>query len=142
MSEVMGKCVIQAETTNGSLVEWSGDTLSWSLDSDYIVNYEPTSFTYTHGSAGNDTLEDDLERLTSGSKKESKRMLYEVFIVDPELEEVVYHTYKVATSATGAERKVLTSIQLDKDVEDLDFITRKIGDVRSKKEVQEVKVVE
>lgn len=76
------------------------------------------------------------------------RSLYEVFIVDPRLDDksnpVLAHRFEVAESETAARLKAALSYfgaeHVD-DIEDYDIIVRRIGDVRPKRKVREVKVV-
>lgn len=86
-----------------------------------------------------------MEVIENHFQKENQRMLYEIFIVNPEAsegDEIIHHDFYIAKSKSGAEHKALQKIKLKGDVEDYDFIVRSIGDVRTKREVQEVKVVE
>jgi hypothetical protein len=73
--------------------------------------------------------------------KERKPMrgLFEVFVVDPESGEVAMREVVVADSDDKARLKVLRKSDVDPD--DVDIIVRRIGDVRQKRRVQEVKVV-
>lgn len=76
------------------------------------------------------------------------RHLYEVFIVDPEKESVIYAARIIAKSAQGAERSAVMEMAITEpetfagDIDDYDFITNELGDVRPKQKVQEVKVVD
>ena len=71
------------------------------------------------------------------------RGLYEVFIVDPKTGKVITIAPLVASDENNAKMKAVarTTLSTD-DLDDYDIIARKIGDVRAKKSVQEVKVVE
>jgi len=72
-------------------------------------------------------------------------MLYEVFIVDPDEEMIVYHGLEFSGSESGAERKALLNAEAEgcigKDPDEYDFGTRKVMALRPKREVQEVKLV-
>ena len=76
------------------------------------------------------------------------RGLYEVYIVDPDEDEIVWETPKpfVAKDEDSAERKAIRMAgdKLDdsKDLDDYDFIVIELGSVRPKKEVKKVRVVE
>ena len=82
---------------------------------------------------------------TDNEKERSKRMLYEVFIVDPDEEMIVYHGLEFSGSESGAERKALLNAEaedcISKDPDEYDFGTRKVMALRPKREVQEVKLV-
>jgi len=84
-----------------------------------------------------------LDTRRDNEKERSKRMLYEVFIVDPETEEI-WCFLVVASGQSAAERKALLRFatgDMDGEADDYDFITRSVGAVRKQKEVQEVKIV-
>ena len=70
------------------------------------------------------------------------RGLYEVIVVDPDTEQVIEDIFTVAKSYDGAKLRVLKETDLEKDVEDYDVFAIRIGDIRAKKEVQEVKVID
>ena len=82
-------------------------------------------------------------------KEEVKEMrgLFEVFVVDPKRGEIVYGDIVVAKDTETAMFKVLQEgakvIPLTDvyDLDELDFICNRLGDVRKKKEVQRVRVV-
>lgn len=81
--------------------------------------------------------------VVNNPRKDNKmsRGLYSVFVVDAQNEEVVFDSYVVAQSYDGAKLRVLKSADLKKDIEEYDIIVLRLGDVRAKKEVQEVKIV-
>lgn len=86
-------------------------------------------------------------------KKEQPRMrgLFEVFIVDPEATEpdrqIVSYGQFIAKDEGAARLKGWTKAVSgsrgleDKDADDYDIIVRRLGDVRERRRVQEVKVV-
>lgn len=71
------------------------------------------------------------------------RGLFEVFIVDPNTDTIVLERRVVSTDENKARLKALleSRIILENGVDDYDIIVRRIGDVRAKKEVREVRVV-
>ena len=71
------------------------------------------------------------------------RHLYEVLAVDPEEDALLYSDKMIAKSGSSAKIKALSKAGLgdDVDVDDLDVIIVQLGDVRDKKQVQEVKIV-
>jgi hypothetical protein len=71
------------------------------------------------------------------------RRLYEVFVVDPEEDEVISQELLIAKSGSSAKIKALSKAGLSDDIDydDLDVIVVQLGDVRDKKEVQEVKIL-
>jgi hypothetical protein len=69
----------------------------------------------------------------------SMRGLFEVFVVDPESGKIVTEEVVVADSDKKAELKVMRAIDADPD--DVDIIVRRLGDVRPKRKVQEVRMV-
>lgn len=76
-------------------------------------------------------------------EKQPMRGLFEVFIVDPETETIIFNGCIVATDEGTARLKAALSPALDRDkVDDYDFIVRRLGDVRAKRQVREVRVVE
>jgi hypothetical protein len=72
-------------------------------------------------------------------EQEPVRGLFEVFVVNPESGEIVKRDVVVADSDKKAELKVMRAIDVDPD--DVDIIVRRLGDVRPKRKVQEVKVI-
>jgi hypothetical protein len=82
------------------------------------------------------------EKPAKKKKDKNMRHLYEVYIVDPETDVVQKLEGIVAATEKSAERKAIQGSNFDKDLDDYDFIVVKLGDVRAKKSVQEVKVVE
>lgn len=74
-------------------------------------------------------------------EKELMRGLFEVFIVDPETGTVVDPGLFVAKDDQTARMKAWIASKLDGDLDNYDFIVRRLGDVRNKKSVQEVKVI-
>jgi hypothetical protein len=76
-------------------------------------------------------------------KEEGEKMnrgLYEVVLVDPE-DDAVESYYVVASDEGKAKVKAMRLYDGTKDVDDIDVIVRRLGDVRQKRVVQEVKVV-
>lgn len=75
------------------------------------------------------------------------RGLFRVFVVNPEKGEVIYQDLTVAKDKETAKYKVLRlaakTIPLADgyDLDDLDIICNRLGDVRKKKEIQEVRMV-
>lgn len=76
-------------------------------------------------------------------EKENPKMrgLFDVYIVDPEIDDVAWSKCIIAKDEQSAKLKVVSSATLTKDIDDYDIIVVKLGNVRPKKEVQEVKVV-
>lgn len=73
------------------------------------------------------------------------RGLFFVYIVDPILDVVISITGPiVAKDSDNARLKAVQAAgeALTKDIDDYDIIVCRLGDVRKKKEVQEVKVVD
>ena len=70
------------------------------------------------------------------------RGLYEVYLVDPEDDKVLDCVKVVAKSTETARFKAMRKLSwFNKNIDDCDVIAHKLGDVRAKKEVQEVRVV-
>jgi hypothetical protein len=71
------------------------------------------------------------------------RGLYQVTVVDPERDMIWDSMQVIAKSEGGAKLKALRVLDGldDRDPDDLDIIVVRLGDVRAKREVQEVKVV-
>lgn len=70
------------------------------------------------------------------------RGLFDVYIVDPENDSVIWEWEGVvAKDEQSAKLKAVSKATLGGDVDDYDIIVVKLGSVRPKKEVQEVKVV-
>ncbi len=89
----------------------------------------------------------DSSTPTSGKEKDSDmRGLYRVYIVDPETDEVIepYGKPFVAKNEDNAQLKAVQKAgdQLLKDIDEYDIISYCLGDVRPRKTVQEVKVVD
>lgn len=77
-------------------------------------------------------------------KKEPMRGLFEVFVVDPEddKQNIVFQGFFTAKDETSARLKAAVAAKLDvAEMDNHDFIVRRLGDVRNKKTVQEVKVI-
>ena len=75
-------------------------------------------------------------------RKKNVRGLFEVFIVNPETDTVWCERKVVARDADGARMKAIRlGIPPEHDPEDYDVICRRIGDVRLKTKVKEVRVV-
>ena len=71
------------------------------------------------------------------------RYLYEVYIGDPEADSLMNHSRVIAKSGSSAKIKALSKASLadDVDVDDLDVIVVQLGEVRDKKQIQEVKIL-
>lgn len=72
---------------------------------------------------------------TRVEERETKRMLilFDVVIVDPEEEKIVWEDRVLSLSSSGAKTKAWVSAELgDEDPDDYDFIVMKLGDVRTK----------
>lgn len=84
----------------------------------------------------------------SNEKEEVKDMrgLFLVYVVDPEEGDIVYQGVVVAENAKKAEFKVLSAamrVSEDKyEVDDLDIICNRLGDIREKRKIQQVRVVD
>lgn len=111
-------------------------------------SYTPTTTTHTSsdwttisGTGDKVFLKHDKDRKwiwigDDSDKKDGKRMLYEVFIVDPSSDKpVVHHSYIVCDGEDMAKVKAVVQAQKDnasfhgEDVDDYDFIVRSIGEV-------------
>ncbi len=88
----------------------------------------------------------NLGKLDITSQKEVKEMrgLFEVYIVDYRKDRVLASDTVIADNAEKAKMKMLTQWDtvIDYNLDDLDIICVRLGDVRKKAEVQKVKVVE
>ncbi len=69
------------------------------------------------------------------------RGLFQFYVVDPEKGEVVGDGLVIAKNKETAKIKALAPFADKYDLDDLDIICNRLGDVREKKEVQEVKIV-
>ena len=76
-------------------------------------------------------------------KEEVREMrgLFQFYVVDPEKGEVVGDGLVIAKNKETAKIKALAPFADKYDLDDLDIICNRLGDVREKKEVQEVKIV-
>lgn len=75
-------------------------------------------------------------------KKKPMRGLFEVFIVNPENDTLWAEIKVIANDGDGARMKAVRSgIPPEKDPEDYGIIVRRIGDVRAKTKVKEVRVL-
>jgi hypothetical protein len=80
------------------------------------------------------------------TEKKPMRGLFSVHVVDPDKGKVVAsRLLLVAKSESNARLKAISEIaatdEFTRDVDDYDIIVVRLGDVRAKKEVQEVKVI-
>lgn len=91
----------------------------------------------------------DLRRLgismVEVGKEDNMRGLFEVIIVDGETGELqkvdgIIRSLVVAKEEASAKLKIVSKAALVKDVDDYDIIVRRLGDVRPKRQVQEVKL--
>ncbi len=69
------------------------------------------------------------------------RGLFQFYVVDPEKGKVVGDGLVIAKNKETAKIKALAPFADKYDLDDLDIICNRLGDVREKKEVQEVKIV-
>lgn len=79
-------------------------------------------------------------------EKESKmRRLFDVFVVDPEEDTIIWSNGDVpiiATNKENASLKAVAKANLQKDIDDYDIVVVCLGgNIRAKKTVQEVKVI-
>lgn len=84
-------------------------------------------------------------QLKESEKKKMSRGLYRVYIVDPETDEVIHDTGAIVARDEDSARLKAVQIAggtLVKDIDDYDFVVVELGDVRAKKEVQEVRLAE
>ncbi len=83
----------------------------------------------------------------AAKEKAEMRGLFEVFVVDPETEDVRLHVYVIASDEAKARLKAVQkglreSLLIDTDdLDEFDFVVCRRGDVQAKRKVQEVKVV-
>ena len=82
-------------------------------------------------------------------EKENTRMLYEVYIYDPEAERIIHRWVGAAKDESTAQMKAWQDrctqtfgVGESTNVEDYDFVCNELGTVRAKKEVQEVKIID
>jgi hypothetical protein len=73
-------------------------------------------------------------------EEKNMRKLYEVFVVDPEIEEIK-HCLVIAKSASGAKHKAMRTLGLTKDYDDYDMEADEVMTLRKEKEVQSVRIV-
>lgn len=73
-------------------------------------------------------------------KENGMRAVYLVMVVEPQTEEVTGPFYVVAKSTESARFKAAKQAGIE-DIEDFDIIPVRLGDVRPKKVIQEVKIV-
>ena len=82
----------------------------------------------------------------ASSQEETKmRGLFVGYVVDPEMDNVVFSTTLpfVAKDEQSAKFKLvqMAGVLIEEDLDDYDIVVFKLGSVRPKKEIQEVKVV-
>jgi hypothetical protein len=136
-------------TFDGSTLTYGNTSIPWTItnietESGYGYRWEPLEVTITGVSTG--TTNTNIN--TVSEKKESKKMrgLFFGFVVDPAADELVYSTDKpfVATDEDNAKLKIVQKAAgaLTKEVDDYDIVILRLGKIRDKKEVQEVRVVD
>ena len=125
-------------------------SIGYAFDSTDVVSfngelwhYSPTTIMVSGGAYG---TEIEIRGIVSPNTKKGEvremRGLFEVFVVDPEEGEIVFGDVVVAKDKEMAKLKVLQAceVPLD-DLDDFDIICNRLGDVRKKKEIAEVRVV-
>ncbi len=106
-------------------------------------HYSPTTIMVSGGAYG---TEIEIWGIVSPNTKKGEvremRGLFEVYVVDPEAGEIVYSEDVIAKDKEMAKLKALQAceVPLD-DLDDFDIICNRLGDVRKKKEIAEVRVV-
>ena len=81
------------------------------------------------------------QRINEKEEVRDMRGLFQFYVVDPEKGEVVGDGLVIAKNKETAKIKALAPFADKYDLDDLDIICNRLGDVREKKEVQEVKIV-
>jgi hypothetical protein len=75
-----------------------------------------------------------------GVEEKKMRGLFSVYIVDPETDGIQYKESFIAKDETSAKMKAYASLKLDKDADEYDFVVVRLGNVRCKKEISEVRI--
>ncbi len=81
------------------------------------------------------------QRINEKEEVRDMRGLFQFYVVDPEKGGVVGDGLVIAKNKETAKIKALAPFADKYDLDDLDIICNRLGDVREKKEVQEVKIV-
>lgn len=135
----------QVYWTNGCNDNTAGDfgLYEWQyVGGDHYIQQRPYAPLITVGNPfGN-----FMQKLETRGEVKQMRGLFNVHIVDPDKGKVVASCLlMVAKSGSNAKLKAISEIAatgvLDGDIDDYDIIDVRLGDVRAKKEVQEVKVI-
>ncbi len=123
-----------------TVVYWDGNT-SYGWDPVEKIWVDRNGNTYPQ------TSDEFLKSLADERSPKMARGLYIGFVVDPETDEVVYQADPfVAKDNDSAKMKLVVFANnanptaLKKDADELDFVLLRLGDVRAKKEVQEVRL--
>lgn len=99
-------------------------------------------YDYQPGYPGyNQLLDSYLKKPEVQRKENDMRGLFEVFIVDPKADSIVFSIKLVAKDKASAELKAVAKWTFSGDVDDFDIVTVRLGDIRPKKETQKVQVV-
>ena len=70
-----------------------------------------------------------------------QRGLWRVIAVNPENEAIVIDAQVVANDEANARVKALKGVAADYDLDDLDFIVVRLGNVRAKRRPQEIRII-
>lgn len=123
---------------------WNGDP--WVKPQPFVYPQLPDTYR-SHPSIPPPDLGEQLRHIVEQCQQEKKekappmRGLFQVLIVDPDKDDIVYETVLVAADAAVAKLKAAVKANLPKDVDEYDFAVVKLGDVRPKQKVKEVKVI-
>lgn len=137
-----GNVYLNGQLTAGGTVysTWPA-TQTWNGINDWQRAIQvPSQFDY---SSQQQEMMAAMQRLQALAPKVEERKpmrgLFEVFVVNPESGEIEARDVVVADNDKKAELKVMRALDVDPD--DVDIIVRRLGDVRQKRHIQEVKVV-
>lgn len=79
----------------------------------------------------------DIIEISAAGKDRQMRGLFSVYIVDPETDDIVYEGQHIASDEGAAKMRAATRAgELPKDLDDLDVIAVRLGNVRDREEMQ------
>lgn len=79
----------------------------------------------------------DVTEISPSSKEREMRGLFTVIIVDPETDDIIYEGKHIAADEGAAKMRAATRAgELPKDLDDLDVIALRLGNVRDREELQ------
>ena len=130
---LVGPCVVKLTADGTAYTDWASSA----------SDYTGLQWTQSVGSATDTTTR--ITWLPAEEKEKNMRGLFEVIIIDGETGELqkvdgIIRSLVVAKDEASAKLKIVSKAALVKDLDEYDIIVKRLGDVRPKREVQEVKI--